>query len=203
MYFRSRSSGPWNEGLSWQASRDSLFWFTSNAWPDYRAKSILIREGDTISFPIGFDTLSIAGHLSVQGQLHYDSLAVTNIIFTDTLNQAITSSDTLFIKRLTLNKGPNAHVFLSGQLAIRDTLNFVKGIVYPDSVSYVLFGDTAIAQGASDSSYVNGPVEKRGNTEFVFPVGKNNYYRAIGISAPNTASDKFRAEFWEGNSELM
>jgi hypothetical protein len=202
MYFRSRSSGLWNEGLLWQVSQDSSYWYGSNAWPDYRAKSILIREGDTISFPMGFDTLSIAGHLNVQGQLQYNSLANTVIVFTDTLNQAITSSDTLFIKQLTLNKGQNAHVFLSGQLAIHDTLNFVKGIVYPDSVSYVLFGDTAIAQGASDVSYVNGAVQKKGNSAFTFPVGKDNYYRPIAISAPGDVNDLFTGEFFYSNSSV-
>ncbi|MBL0343433.1 MAG: hypothetical protein IPP71_22800 [Bacteroidetes bacterium] len=50
--------------------------------------------------------------------------------------------------------------------------------------------------GGSDSSFVSGPVNKIGNTEFEFPVGKENAYRPLKISAPTTSTHAFTAEYF-------
>jgi len=201
-FYRSYGNGSWND-TTWQVSTDSSYWYGSNAWPDERAMSILIREGDTISLSAGFDTLNIAGHLNIQGRLRYDSLAITTIVLSDTLHQLITISDTLFVQRLTLNKGDSSQVNLSGHLAIVDTLNFVKGILYPDSLSMVLFGDTAIAQGASDSSYVNGTVLKSGSEQFNFPVGADNNYVPIGISDFWWGATTYKARYYNSDPDSL
>jgi|GEM_PF-3207306 len=50
--------------------------------------------------------------------------------------------------------------------------------------------------GGSDSSYIDGPVLKTGNSVFTFPVGKNKHYAPIGISAPACVTDQFKAEYF-------
>lgn len=48
---------------------------------------------------------------------------------------------------------------------------------------------------ASDGSFVNGFVEKSGNTPFVFPVGHDGHFRPIGIAAPSSPTDLFSARY--------
>jgi gliding motility-associated-like protein len=48
---------------------------------------------------------------------------------------------------------------------------------------------------ASDASFVNGFVQKTGNTPFVFPVGNDGHFRPIGIAAPSSPTDIFSARY--------
>lgn len=50
--------------------------------------------------------------------------------------------------------------------------------------------------GGSDNSFVNGPLRKTGNTNFLFPVGKINAgHHFCGISSPASSSDSYTAEY--------
>jgi hypothetical protein len=49
--------------------------------------------------------------------------------------------------------------------------------------------------GASNSSFVSGPVKKVGNTAFEYPIGKESSYLPLTISAPATTSSEFVAEY--------
>jgi hypothetical protein len=58
--------------------------------------------------------------------------------------------------------------------------------------------------GGSDNSFVNGPMRKTGNTEFLFPVGKLNAgHHYCGISAPANATDAFTAEYKRSSGAAM
>jgi hypothetical protein len=61
-------------------------------------------------------------------------------------------------------------------------------------------GSTAI--GASNSSFVSGPVKKVGNTAFVFDVGSGTTYRPLTITAPSNTSDAFTAEYYNTGQAL-
>jgi hypothetical protein len=43
---------------------------------------------------------------------------------------------------------------------------------------------------------VDGPVYKTGNTAFTFPLGKNNAYAPVSITAPSLVTDAFRAQYF-------
>ncbi|MBL0072610.1 MAG: hypothetical protein IPP34_12745 [Bacteroidetes bacterium] len=49
--------------------------------------------------------------------------------------------------------------------------------------------------GASNNSFVNGPVKKIGNASFEYPIGKEASYLPLTISAPSTSSSEFVAEY--------
>jgi hypothetical protein len=46
------------------------------------------------------------------------------------------------------------------------------------------------------SLMVNGPIKKEGNEAFTFPVGKDDKYVPIAISAPQNTTDAFTAEYY-------
>lgn len=50
---------------------------------------------------------------------------------------------------------------------------------------------------ATDNSHVNGPVQKFGNVNFIFPVGKNNRWRPVQLqNIAGVATDAFIAEYF-------
>lgn len=57
----------------------------------------------------------------------------------------------------------------------------------------------SVAIGASNSSFVSGPIKKVGNSTFKFPVGKNSSQNTIEISAPSNSTDAFIAEYFASN----
>ncbi|MBI4947112.1 MAG: T9SS type A sorting domain-containing protein, partial [Bacteroidetes bacterium] len=61
---------------------------------------------------------------------------------------------------------------------------------------------SSVPGGASNTSFVNGPVKKIGNTNFTFPTGKNSDYQAIAISGiTGGATDAFTAEYFGANPQ--
>jgi hypothetical protein len=101
------------------------------------------------------------------------------------------------IRNLSLLLPVNGNVIMNAAATVNGNLNLVRGWLITSAVNLLSIADDATASGASNVSFVNGPVLKTGNDAFIFPVGKNTYYAAIGISAPTSTSAGFRAEFFQ------
>lgn len=97
--------------------------------------------------------------------------------------------------RLTINKTAN-DVTINCPVSITNQLTFMNGRFFTSAANTITLQSTAAAVGATDLSYVNGPITKIGNTAFVFPVGKNGKYRPISISAPAVISEQFSATYF-------
>ncbi len=85
-------------------------------------------------------------------------------------------------------------VTLKGPVHINSQLELLDGILYTSlsSMLTVLNGASTIS---SNVSFVDGPMEKVGNSGFVFPVGDDNHYARIEISSPANVTDTYRAEY--------
>ena len=92
-------------------------------------------------------------------------------------------------------------IILNTPIQVYGTATFTNGIVtgdgYPGkSVSdglnwlpvmdggYITFQDGSTIYGASNASFVDGVVVKKGNDAFSFPIGENGVYAPLTISAP-------------------
>jgi len=95
---------------------------------------------------------------------------------------------------------------LNQDLTITHNLSLVDGIVAYHPISTVRILEGATITGASDSSFLQGYVEKTGNTAFVFPVGKRDWwsggslsvpkrYRPLSISAPASLATVVRVGY--------
>jgi hypothetical protein len=113
-----------------------------------------------------------------------------------------TSGAGVSCRRLTINK-PTGYVQLTGDLVIANYLNLTKGIVEVASGGLVTVNSAATVSSTSNISHINGPVLKKGNQAFTFPVGRNGAYRPITITAPTTSTHSFRAEYFESNSNAL
>ncbi|WP_159688223.1 gliding motility-associated C-terminal domain-containing protein [Flavobacterium sp. 9R] len=111
---------------------------------------------------------------------------------------------------------------ISGQSAIRlvhtvfdnpqgfelsTTVNFFKKVDFIDGIITVqptigipVFEENAIANNASNSSFIIGKTIKNGTTDFEYPIGRNSQYRSAKISSLKTTNQMYSGEFFEANS---
>ena len=82
----------------------------------------------------------------------------------------------------------NTPVFITNALLLTD------GIINTSASNLLVLTDGAIASTGSASSFVDGPMRKIGNDNFVFPVGDGNVWARIGI-ASLTNTNFFTAEY--------
>jgi len=84
-------------------------------------------------------------------------------------------------------------------IEIDNDAKFYNGIVTTTATKRLVFWDNATVSTVSNTSFVEGPVEKIGNDNFTFPVGSivgsAFYYAPIGISGPALTTDAFIAKY--------
>lgn len=90
---------------------------------------------------------------------------------------------------------------LMSPVSANAVVTFTNGHVVSSAVNYFNFNDGASWSGASNSSFVNGPVRKTGDDAFVFPTGDvqgaSNVFARLAIADPgSTVTDAFTAEYF-------
>lgn len=101
----------------------------------------------------------------------------------------------LAIRELTMAKALTAKLTLQDSLTIRTTANFTSGVIVSTAANKLIFADNATQTGASNASFVDGPVLKTGDDAFTFPVGNDGFYAFAAISAPAQTTDGFTAQY--------
>ncbi|MFD2566138.1 gliding motility-associated C-terminal domain-containing protein [Pseudotenacibaculum haliotis] len=90
---------------------------------------------------------------------------------------------------------------LKNSVYVYGQVDFSMGIIYNDLFDgQFIFQEDADFINASNSSYVNGTVQKNGDTEFRFPIGKDGLLRSASISAPADIQDEIQATYFLENS---
>ena len=89
-------------------------------------------------------------------------------------------SDSAVLNNLEINNGKG--IKLTKRVTVNGMLNLINGLVHNSDSFSLTIGKQGGANPGSDSSFVNGKMRKIGNTNFVFPIGKDSIRAAIGIS---------------------
>lgn len=98
---------------------------------------------------------------------------------------------------------------LDHNITVNGEADFTDGIVGADDVisGLIIFTQDGKAVNVSDQSYVDGRVQKIGDTAFDFPIGDDNgslfKYRRASIGAPTNAADAFTAQYFFDNSNAI
>lgn len=111
--------------------------------------------------------------------------------------QTFGGSSITTLNNLRLNNTSAPGITLAQALNVRGTLTFTDGYLNTTAVNLLTMTGTSAVSGASNNSFVFGPVAKVGNTAFVFPTGKNVVYAPIAIAAPAVVTDRFTAEYFQ------
>ena len=93
-----------------------------------------------------------------------------------------------------------AGVTLQTPLSILYKLELVRGNIKTTSTNILTVHDNATCGGSSADSFVEGPMRKRGDDNFQFPIGKQGSYAAVSISGTGgSIDDEFEAEYFLGS----
>lgn len=91
-------------------------------------------------------------------------------------------------------------VTLNGAKTLNGSLTLTSGLLTTTATNLLIFPDNfTTVTGASNTSFVNGPVRKNGNDAFTFPVGKGSLYSPLTITAPNETGDGFTCEYFRAS----
>ncbi len=123
--------------------------------------------------------------------------SATLITLAGSSSQTVGGSSVTTLKNLLLNNSSATGVTLAQALNVRGTLTFTDGYLNTTATNILTMTSTSVASGASNNSFVSGPMIKTGNTAFTFPVGKNVVYAPIAISAPISITDQFTAQYFQ------
>lgn len=147
--------------------------------------------------------LSIAGVLTFSNSAKINATSTgSEIEFCGTSAQTVPfeSFNSNYIKTLRVNN--SAGITLQTDLVIGTQLVFLNGIVN-SLFNNLEIADDATVTGAGTGKYINGNCIKTGNDAFVFPLGNNGKYAAIGISAPSNVGDQFTARYYKVNPNAL
>lgn len=144
---------------------------------------LIIRSGSTLTNEgTGFE---LFGNMIVDGSLTYNSTShARRIKFSGSGAQSISGSGTPNIWSMIMNK-PSGDLILNRPIKVDNNLQFNNpgGRIFSSAANLITIESNATVTTPNNSSFVHGPVRKLGDPAFTFPVGKNNDYQAIAMSA--------------------
>jgi hypothetical protein len=149
--------------------------------------------GQDVQIAYSGDNL-FAGNITINSNKVVFNTASGKVTFSGGNAQTLNGSYNFPFKKLAINKSAN-QVTANTSLSVDDTLFFVSKNLITTSTNLLTMKAGSVASGASNSSFVSGPIKKVGNTAFLFPTGGGNEMRLVGISAPNNVTDAFTAEY--------
>lgn len=98
------------------------------------------------------------------------------------------------LNNLTINNA--AGVRLSQAESVNGILTLSNGVLTTTTTNLITVNNSATVTGASNASFVDGPIKKIGNQSFIFPVGVSGTgYVPIAISAPASTTAAFQAQY--------
>lgn len=142
-------------------------------------------------------TLLLGGNwTNLESELHFQDLN-SRVILNGNVDQSISIANGAEVfGSLQLAKSAG-DVLLSSPVEVRAELDLSGGRIFSTATELLTMRAGSTAVNASDLSFVHGPVQKVGNTDFTFPVGKDGNLRPCGLSAlSGTTTGAFTAEYF-------
>ena len=181
------------------------------------AGELYVVSGTVFSSLGAFNNLNTATYIN-NGESHfYNHFTNDGVVdFLDDVNSSV-HFESQFLQKISGNSpsyfnnvffnnssGLATSFEVSNDLKIENEANFYSGILNnKDFGGTVTFGANATQINTSNNSYVNGSVNKIGNTPFDFPIGDNGFFRPAKISAPEEISEEIKSTYIQENSNML
>jgi len=160
---------------------------------------VTIADGGWINLTGG--RMRVQGNWDNQRDASWFAETNSTVEFTGTGAQSISMATGAEVFATLLVNKPSGSLTLNSPIQVRTLLDLTSGLVNtsdPGGLLTLLNGSAwANASDLGPVSFVNGPMEKIGNTPFTFPVGKGSSLRPCGITPSGaTISNSFIAEYF-------
>ncbi len=165
--------------------------------------TVRVEEGLTIGVGGLLDLATPGGTLwlggdwvNLEDETHFQE-AGSSVILNGNVDQNLTiSSGPEVFSRFQLAKS-GGDLLLNTPIEIRTELDLSSGRIMNTATELVTLRAGSTALNASDASFVHGPVQKIGNSDFTFPVGKGGSLRPCGLTGiTGLATGAFTAEYF-------
>ncbi len=154
-----------------------------------------IEPGGRVAMTNGWTNL-LGDYTNLNGEALFEENGST-LSFNGSTDQHIsTSGFEERFHRIRMTKA-SGDLYMDNGVRVENLLELNTGRIFENS-SLLTLGPSATTIGASDNSFVHGPLLKLGPTDFTFPIGKGNAYRPARLN-DNTATNAqgFMAEYFD------
>jgi hypothetical protein len=163
-----------------------------------------IHQGNVFDISGGANSnhVSVKKNIIQSGIIRESGTGLPVLEFDGVVNQniAITGSVT---DSITVRINNPAGITLQTPLSITYKLDLADGNVKTTSINLLIMQDNAGYTGGSINSFVDGPIRKIGDEDFIFPVGKQTDYAPASVTGTGgNPADEFEAEYFLGNPIL-
>lgn len=150
-------------------------------------------------------TFKIKGDLVNNGTIRETGASTsTSLEFDGSTNQSISGTG-LLQDTITVNINNSSGVTLNNPLTLPYNLTLTDGKITTTTTNLLTMVDNATYTGGSTTSFIEGPMKKRGDDDFTFPVGKGSIFAPVAISGGTgaTVTDEFTAEYIRSNPQAV
>lgn len=195
----------YNDAVTFRNSGTGYFMPTNNNASDHNGDVTYVKASTGLVYPTYSSTSTYAGDININSNTAINFAASSGRVEMDgngaqSINDIGGSPEPNF-RRLRTNNAVN-EITLNIPINVQTELDLVAGNIISTSTNFITMRDNALVANVSDNAFVDGPLQKRGNDLFEFPVGKVGVYRPIQISAPSSTSAQFMAEFFPTDPHL-
>ncbi|HEY5750973.1 MAG TPA: T9SS type A sorting domain-containing protein [Chryseolinea sp.] len=131
----------------------------------------------------------------------FTEATTTSVLFSSVNDQNIMGTQATTLTNLELNNSGPTGVTLARGLTVSGVLTLTGGNLVTSSTNMLVMPVGSSVATPSNDSYVEGPMQKVGSTDFTFPVGKDGEYRPIAITGITTVNPTFQAEYFHSNPD--
>jgi hypothetical protein len=128
--------------------------------------------------------------------------ATSSVLFSSISDQNIGGTQATTLTNLELNNSGPTGVVLAKGLVVSGTLTLTGGNLVTTSANMLVMNAGSSVLTPSNDSYVDGPMQKIGSTDFTFPVGKDGEYRPIALTGITTVNPTFQAEYFHSDPSV-
>ena len=136
---------------------------------------------------------------TVTGEVFID-LNTTGIVhFTGSSAQALGGTQTTHFESLTINNSSSTGVTLDEPIEVNQALSMTDGILFTDNTNLLTIVNGGSSNDGNASSFVDGPIKKVGNSDFLFPTGDGAIWAPIEITSitGGVITDEYTTEYYD------
>lgn len=165
----------------------------STVAPFVNENSASFNNDGTAYFYSHFKNNGVVDHTPQQGLSQFVGIEI----------QEISGEEPAYFNDVLFDNESEAMPFhLSGMMSIDGGVSFFNGIVDNEHYSGVFeMNEDAYHINTEDFSHVNGPVNRAGNQDFTYPVGKKELYRPMLVASINNPEAYYEGEYFFENSD--
>lgn len=152
----------------------------------------------------GSNFIRIQGNILSAGTITESGNGFPVIELNGLVNQEIAITGSL-LNSIELKINNPAGCALTAPLTLPYKLQLANGKIKTGLINILAMNDNAVYSGGSAASFIEGPLKKTGDEDFVFPVGKGQIYAPVGLMGTTgvSATDEFTVEYMRSNPQTI